>query len=723
MPLVPVLRHKYIRAWPKHEAGEPVEYVELAEALAREYPEDAHFACYSAPDILRRLDVSATKQRDVVMVAAVFDVDGPEHTCTPNWWADEQPKIDALLILHPLMVYQTRGGYRIVGTLANPESAANWKPYYKACVRYLARRFAIKADAVADWPRLFRLPHATRDGELQRHEVRGTPGVWAPELMPEDAEPLAKRDQRLLAVRMQSAPDLLRELFRARGWLGTENGEGVNVRCPRYHEHADGSPPPWDPADTSTTILPAEDGWRHGRLKCLHTGCGHAELTSKEWLACFSAQEILEATERLGSEWWSGLIQNAQGIMPCGANLAHALERHPDWAGKLTFDEFAGCTLLDGVALEDTDITAVAHWCARTLAFEPGADRTQAALELVARRNPVHPLRAYLEGLSWDQQPRLDRMLHVYFSAEDTPWTRAVSSRWMISAVARAFEPGCQADCMLVLESKQGTRKSTGLEALCPDKNWFSDSALPIGEKDAYVGLQRKWIYEVGELNAFKGRDVTWIKSFISARSDHYRPPYGRVAVDHPRQVVFAGTTNEAEYLEDRTGGRRFWPVACLGMVDTAAIERDRDQLWAEAVLRYARGESWYLDTAELNETAEAEQEARTVHDDWTGIIQVWLESETYWENNQKRTRPRDLSAGVTTAEVLVGALDFTPDRINKAATTRCGYCLRDLGMKKSKTNVGMCRTWRYFWPHNKSGAVQPVQPVQPISIESVKVP
>ncbi len=703
MPLIPVLRNKYLRSWPKHEQGEPVEYVELATALSRTYPDDAHFACYSHPALLRRLEVNAVKQLDVSMVAAVFDVDGPGHVCEPEWWDSEQPKLNALVAAHPVCIYRTRGGYRIVGTLPNPVPATAWRSIYKSWCRYLERRFAIKADPVADWPRLFRLPRATRDGVLQEGEIRGEPGVWDPELAPEDAEPLAKRDAKILAVRLQSAPDLLRELFRARNWLGTDNGEGVNVRCPRYHEHGGGDPEPWDPADTSTTILPAEDGWKHGRLKCLHTGCGHADLTSRDWLAHFSPQEIFEATERLSAEWWAGLILTAQGVMACGANLAHALERHPEWSGRLAYDEFSGVVLLDGETLQDANITAIAHWCAKTFAFEPSADRTQAAVELVARKNAFHPVRDYLKALEWDRVPRLDMMLSTYFTAQDTAWSRAVSSRWMISAVARAMQPGCQADCMLVLESRQGTRKSTGLEALCPNKTWFSDSKLPIGDKDAYQQLARTWIYEISELDSFKGREVTSIKGFISARSDRYRPPYGRMTVDKPRHTVFAGTTNETEYLEDRTGGRRFWPVLCLGVVDTAALARDRDQLWAEAATRYGAGESWYLETVELNETAEAEQEARAVHDDWTGIIRVWLESETYWEKGQELTRPRDVAKGFSTAEILMGALGFKPERIEKKHTTRCGFCMRDLGWQRRRVcdpQDWRKREWRYYCPN-----------------------
>jgi hypothetical protein len=700
--MIPVFRNKYLRAWPKYEAGEPLEYLPLADALAREYPDDAHFACYSLPELPRRLSVEAAKQRDVVMVAVAFDVDGAAHKVSPEWLAAEQSKIDALLAAHPVFVYRTRGGYRIVGELPEPIPVAGWAHTYMSWVRYLARRFSIKADPLKDWPRLFRLPHTVRDGELQQLETWGAPGLWQPELAPEDAEQLTQRDANTLAVRLQSAPGLLTELFRARGWLGDPNSEGVNVRCPRHHEHSGGAPEPWAPSDTSTALFPADDVAKYGRLKCLHTNCRHDQLTARDWLAHFSPQEILEATERLSGSWWGGLIMTSQGVMPCGANMAHVLEHHPDWSGKLSYDLFADRPLLSGQPLRDEDVTTISHWAAKNLQFEPGADKAYAAIVVVARKNAIHPLQAYLEGVTWDRTPRLDRMLHTHFTAADTPWTRAVGSKWMLSAVARAFEPGCKADCMLVLEAKQGTRKSTGLKALCPLEAWFGDSALPIGEKDAYVVLRNKWIYEVAELNALKGRDITWIKAFLSAPSDYYRAPYERLAKDHPRQGVFAGSTNEAEYLEDRTGGRRFWPVECLGVVDTDAIARDRDQLWAEAVWRYASGEAWHLDTLELSHLAEEEQEARTIRDDWVDLIHTWLTRETVWEKNVKTTRPRNLPNGVTTGEVLVGALGFEADRITKAASTRCGCCLRELGWQAKQLREQGGRTRRYYPCHNR---------------------
>lgn len=714
MPLVPILRASNLRAWPKHDTGGVVPYVELSEALVTEYGCDAHTACWSAPNILRRLAGAAPDQTTVQMVAAFFDIDGPEHVCDPEWWAGEQPKIDALLDAHPgLFVFQSRGGYKFVGVLPEPvvitsSKDKSWTALYNAWVRYLARRFGIVADPIKDWTRLIRLPHAARSGATpERLETRGNEfavGVWAPELTLEDTEePITDKQTRVLALRMQDAPDLMLELFRARGWLGEAHADGkINIRCPRYEQHRDGSPPPWDPKDTSTVLLPANEEFAHGSVDCKHTACGHDVLSQAEWRGCFSKAELLVATERIAGTWSTGLLLGVDGMpRPATANVLHILVKHPRWAGVLAFDAFANRVIKtvappvrEQDAVEggetgpwtDVDTTRAACWLTRVLGSEPKRDRVLDAVVAAAHRNTVNPLREYLDPLEWDGEPRIDTLLVDYFGGADTSWARVVGVKWMISAVARAITPGCQVDTMLVLESKQGTRKSTGLEALCPNRSWFADSPLPIGDKDAFQQLDGKWIYEVGELDSFKGKDVTRIKSFVSARHDNYRAPYERIATDHMRQCVFAGTTNEVEYLEDRTGNRRFWPVK-VGRVDIERLRRDRDQLWAEAVARYQAGEPWWLTEAEET-LAGVEQAERTIDDPWGELIGAWLDG----QNSDAQRK------GYSVAEILVGALGFVSDRINRAATTRCGYCMRDLGWKPSRSREdGGVKVRRYY--------------------------
>ena len=233
-----------------------------------------------------------------------------------------------------------------------------------------------------------------------------------------------------------------------------------------------------------------------------------------------------------------------------------------------------------------------------------GSDVSVSALHLVAGKHHAHPVRDYLRGLKWDGTPRLERLFINYFKAEDTPLHREIGKRFAIGAVARIFIPGCKLDNYPVLEGLQGLKKSTALKALTGP--WFSDTRLDLNKgADAYMPLQGVWIYEVAELDSFKGASSTRLKSFVSSSVDRFRPPYGRTVQDVPRQSIFAATTNDSDYVTDWTGDRRKWPVA-VSAVDVELIERDRDQLWAEAVRLFDAGERWHLEGAAAAEMVEA---------------------------------------------------------------------------------------------------------------------
>jgi putative DNA primase/helicase len=398
--------------------------------------------------------------------------------------------------------------------------------------------------------------------------------------------------------------------------------------------------------------------------------------------------------------WRTRLIEGRHGPLRGVANVLTVLTSHPAWQGVLVYDAFRDDVIKrglppvraqDGVSAlgdwTDADTTRTCAWFASEIGFEPTAKHVEQAVSAAAASCAVHPVRDYLHSLKWDGMARLDDVLASYFGAQSTEYARQVGSRWMISAVARVMQPGCQADCVLVLEGPQGRGKSTGLAALT-GVEWFADTGLAIGDKDSYQCLRGKWCYELGELDALKGREETRVKMYVSARVDTYRPSYGARARDFRRQIVFAGTTNEDTYLTDSSGNRRWWPVR-VGQVDVEAIRRNRDQLWAEAVARYDTGAAWHVDTPELRALCEAEQREREIEDPWLPLVVEWLA-----EPQQKLRRERQ---GVTTTEVLAGAIRMEPDRMRRSEQTRVGYILRRLEWKAAQRREGGGRVRRYF--------------------------
>lgn len=212
-------------------------------------------------------------------------------------------------------------------------------------------------------------------------------------------------------------------------------------------------------------------------------------------------------------------------------------------------------------------------------------------------------VREYLDALTWDGQPRIDRWLIEYAGVEDSAYIRAVSRAALVAAVRRARHPGCRVDEMLVIQGPQGTEKSSALRVLAIEDAWFTDD-LPIsGSSQAIIeATAGKWIVELSELNGMGAGDVAALKALLSAREDvPKRQAYQRVAERVPRAFMIVGTTSASEYLADTTGNRRFWPVR-IERFDVARLRADRDQLWAEAAAAEASGEQVRVPTDATHE-------------------------------------------------------------------------------------------------------------------------
>ena len=250
------------------------------------------------------------------------------------------------------------------------------------------------------------------------------------------------------------------------------------------------------------------------------------------------------------------------------------------------------------------------------------------ALTKVSDDRAYHPIREYLNSLPpWDRVPRMDTLLIDYLGAEDSPYTRAVTRKTLVAAVARILNPGVKHDSILVLNGKQGIGKSTLFSRL--GRQWYSDSLSisDMKDKTAPEKLQGYWLLELGELAGIKKMDVETVKSFITRTDDKYRPSYGRAVESHPRQCIIVGTTNsDGGFLRDITGNRRFWPVRVSGGGKYHAWElTETDQIWAEAIVRYTEGEELFL-KGDIALAAFAEQRDAMENDDREGLVAEYLE-------------------------------------------------------------------------------------------------
>lgn len=326
----------------------------------------------------------------------------------------------------------------------------------------------------------------------------------------------------------------------------------------------------------------------------------------------------------------------------------------------------------------DDDGTAFVCWAARAFDARPTLDaaHVHAAVRPYAKQFSYHPIRDYLQSLSWDGKPRLDAWLSTYLGVAASDYVAAVGSKTLIAACARIMRPGCKVDTMLILEGDQGQGKSTALAIL--GQGWFSDAELDITTKDAAQLIRGVWLYELGELHTLKRAEVAQLKGFITRQVDRQRDAYGRHPEAHPRQTVFIGTTNQDEYLKDETGNRRFWPVR-TGTLDLERLAQDRDQLWAEAFRRFEAGEAWWL-TRDLERLAAVEQDARLQVDPWEDQIAAWLSDPTGFDGGP--------CVKVTASEVWKGALYGSPNGPDSVGYRRIAAVLRRLGFVRRQVKI-----------------------------------
>jgi predicted P-loop ATPase len=327
----------------------------------------------------------------------------------------------------------------------------------------------------------------------------------------------------------------------------------------------------------------------------------------------------------------------------------------------------------------DSDDAALRYYLERIYGLT-GKDRIFDAVNVVAQENSFHPVRDYLDECAWDGVPRVDTLLIDYLGAEDNEYTRAVTRKTLVAAVARIYRPGCKFDYMLTLRGRQGIGKSAIIAKL--GGPWFSDTFTTMQGKDAYEQVQGVWIMEIGELAGMRKAEAETIKLYISKQVDRFRPAYGRRSQEFPRQCVFIGTTNESQFLRDTTGNRRFW------VVDTPndptrdlwhELTKDIiDQIWAEAVELYRQGEKLYL-TRKLEALAREVQESYEEENPKAGIVIDYLERllPADWEEKDLFARRAWLETGtdgtvkrqnVCTMEIWAEALNGNPDKFDRYA-------------------------------------------------------
>ena len=401
------------------------------------------------------------------------------------------------------------------------------------------------------------------------------------------------------------------------------------------------------------------------------------------------------------TEWMANLEYDRKGAIKSTAkNIICVLENDRALSGHLWHDLFSGFDLVKGGLPWDRKATQWGNRDDANLRIYldenygiSGKDKIKDAKDAVLTRHRLHPIRDYLNSLTWDGTPRLDTVIIDYLGVEDTTLHRAMTRKHFVAAVARVMNPGCKYDYCLIVAGAEGIGKSTLFSVMGGE--WFNDSLVTMEGKSGMEQARGGWIIELSELGSIKRSDIEQVKAYISRQDDIYRPAYGTVTERHPRQCVFCGTTNETYFLKGCTGNRRFWVMAADAdrrkHTDVKAdLTAERDQLWAEAVERWKEGETLYLPTDLEAEARQKQAEHNDEADDpikdmLIAYLDMKLPGEWQtWDLRRRRayiTDPDPLDQTGTEERTRVCAAEFICERLGKdMADKEYKYLARKVG-------------------------------------------
>lgn len=403
----------------------------------------------------------------------------------------------------------------------------------------------------------------------------------------------------------------------------------------------------------------------------------------------------------------SGVLRWVKSPSKTPTNIEIAIGEDPVLSQEIRFDTLSQTVLWRGERLTDHHVTKLNLMMDRTYGLVMPDEAYGKVLSAMAREfwsfNPLHD---YLNSLVWDGIPRLVDLFHLSAGAQNNPLNRALGVRWAVSAVARALKPGCKMDTMLVLLGDQGggkaarragiQGKSTWVELLFSgngDKQFYTDSRFDLESKDALMGLEGVWGWEVAEMDSFFGRSANKIKAHLSSAEDRFRRPYCRNHEVVPRSCVFVGTTNDERFLSDPTGERRFWVVR-TGAFDIRWLTEWRHQIWAEAVDLYRQGERWWLEGDEEDLMDSVREDHKAVEEPW---IEAFVELATAMVYTPGTSRS-GISIEAALEQLLVktkGTTDLI--RLNRRHTMKAADALRDRGWIKRRFRIAD-DTRRHLW-------------------------
>ncbi|EMX5813369.1 bifunctional DNA primase/polymerase [Salmonella enterica] len=506
--------------------------------------------------------------------------------------------------------------------------------------------------------------------------------------------------QRDLSCIDPHATDEVADWLDANGWTLSVSSDGSRNLKPfrDESEYSNGC------SETSIKYFPAgTGGFQQGHFKSLHAS--DSGLSDTDWLEGYgyaaSLFDDLTATdsgrEVSGYAEWPAFSRRQQtGKIENTIDNAYKAVKCPAFVGMdIRFDLFRDEIMFAPAGSGQWQTFTDADYARLRIKMEQhgfmpiGRDLIRDVVMLVADEHPFDSATTWLNGLEWDGVPRIEAFYHTHFGTADTPYTRAVSMYMWTALAGRVLEPGIKADMVPILVGPQGCGKSSGVEALSPDPAFFTEISFAEKDDDLARKMRGRLVAEIGELRGLNTKELESIKAFVTRTHENWIPKYREFATQFPRRLVFVGTTNEDEFLADKTGNRRWLPVE-VSKVDVKAIKTDLLLLWAEARETFKRlGGIQFRDAERLGASV---HEQYTIKDAWFETVEKWLDTPDLMTNDI----PRNCEF-LRASDVLRDAIGLNPSHIGKREEMRISNVLQNCGYKRETRRVEgkLMKVWR----------------------------
>lgn len=380
------------------------------------------------------------------------------------------------------------------------------------------------------------------------------------------------------------------------------------------------------------------------------------------------------------------------------ANVLAVLSAHPYYKDTIRYNEFRQEIEYKGKPLEEGDLVKIQYFM-QTDAELHGITKeaVHSAIQHYANQHSYDEAKEWVSALKWDKKPRLKHWIHKATGVEDDTYHAGIGAQWFMGLIRRIMAPGSTFDYVLVMVGPQGIGKTSLFRII--GGPWYKSYTGAMDNKDFYLALRGAAIVDLDEGAALSRSDAIKIKSIITETHDEYRAPYDRVMKKYPRRFVFSMSTNDTEPFRDVTGNRRYWTIDGESQIDFQWLEKNRDQLFAEAHDAFKNGTK--LPEVPFDIAAE-KQETHLPDDSWTDLVCNEIRKSIEYCSG-------DLLYSTTVIEIFGKIFpDESLVRLGKSQEMRVANIFKkNLGLEKRREMVGGERKIRWMLHPKKAEELQ----------------